>query len=174
MRIGHGRSAEIGLNVGVFVVEPARIEVLVHPVFIAHVVGDDVHNHLKSFAFHFAAELDVFFVAAKSRIDFIIVCDGVPMETLFGLIVRLNGVEPQCGDSQFFEVVQLRFHTCEVAAMPRLQSPTIHFYAVLHVFIVVVVLAITKPIGENEVGDIVRRKSGCLLLFDAFGFELVV
>ena len=92
MRIGHGRSAEIGLNVGVFVVEPARIEVLVHPMFIAHMVRDNVHDHFESFAFHFAAELDVFFIAAKSRIDFVIVCDGVSVETLFGLVVRLNGV----------------------------------------------------------------------------------
>ena len=58
--------------------------------------------------------------------------------------------------------------------MPRLQSTAIHFYAVLHVLIVVVVLAIAKPIGENKVGDIVRGKANGLLLFDAFGFEFVV
>jgi chromate transport protein ChrA len=44
----------------------------------------------------------------------------------------------------------------------------------LHILIVVVVLSIAKPIGKDEVSDIVRRKTCRLLFFAAFGFEFVV
>ena len=119
-------------------------------------VGYDVHDHFHVALAHFGDQVYIFFVAAKPRIDFVIVGDRIAMETFFGLVVGLNGVEPQCCDAQFFEIVEFAFHARQIAAMSGFQSAAIHTNPVLHIGVVVIGLAIGESVRKNEVGDIVR------------------
>ena len=97
-------------------IEPVfRRQVLHPPVAAAAMVEDHVHDDLHAACVGLVDEVDVLFHRAETRVDVIVIGDGIAVVGAGGVL--LDRVEPDGRDAEVLDVVQVVHHALDVAAV---------------------------------------------------------
>ena len=113
------------LKAVVGIIEPVlRRWVDVPGMIVAAVVENHVHHHLQSTLVAFVDELLIFSVCTKARIHFIVIGGGVSVvravhAVVVGPVVLKNRREPQGGDAEVGEVVEVLLDAGEITAVAQ-------------------------------------------------------
>lgn len=115
---------------------------------IAHMVVDDVHDHLHALEVAGFYQLNVFLIRTQSRIDAVMVGHRIAVIRFVGLIVFEHGVQPQGRNAQIDQVIQMIDHALQVAAVAKVHLPTMNAHLVQVEVAIVRVIAIRETIGH--------------------------
>ena len=160
-------------------VEPVLRGHVGHPGMLeSTVVEDHVHDDFQPFGMRFVGQPPVFGVGSEARIHSVVVGGGVAVvgaeAVVVGRIVLQDGSEPERGDAQLVEIVEMLAYAFEVAAVPQRWLRTVVHVGVEPFQLVVVSTPGGETVGHQHVEHVGIGESHALVACHLARLELVV
>ncbi|MPM95738.1 hypothetical protein SDC9_142893 [bioreactor metagenome] len=138
------------------------------------VIENHIHHHFHSFVVCIADELGVLIVGTEPRVNLVVIGSGVTVVRSAFHIVFQHRIEPDSGDAQIRQIIQSVGNTFQVASVTGVGVVAVHLIRHPHGDMVVVGIAVGKPVGHNQVQHVRRIETFHLPSFGIAWFQFVV
>ena len=119
--------------------------------FASAVVKDHIHYDLQSLIMSRANQLAKLFIITEARIDFIIISNGIPVIGAFGHIVLQDRIQPNSGNAQVGEIIQMIGYPFQVTSVAGIHIRTIHFRLAHSRNDIILRITVGETIGHDQV-----------------------
>ena len=144
----------------------------------AAVVEDHIHHHLQSLLVAVVNQLTVFLVGAEAGIYAVVVGAGIavigaPGVHLVGRVVLEDGREPQGGNTQLGEVVEVLLQAFQVATVTQRRCIAVFLVGAHTLQLRVVTGRLCKAVGHQQVEHVADVEAATLLTLHLASLQLV-
>ena len=119
--------------------------------FASAVVKDHIHYDLQTFIMGGTNQLAKLFIITEARIDFIIIRNGIPVIRTFGHIVLQDRIQPDGGNAQVGEIIQMIGYPFQVTSVTGIHIRTIHFRLAHSGNDIILRITVGETIGHDQV-----------------------
>ena len=141
-------------------------------------VENHVHHDFQSLFVGFVTQAAIFLVAAETGVNLVVVGGGITVVgalcAVVGRIVFKHGGEPQGGDTQLFEIVEVLAYAFEVAAMSQTRLRAVVLVGIHPLDLVVVGAPGGKAVGHEHIQYVGIGEAHALVALFLACLELVV
>ena len=142
----------IGLNIFVLIpiIKPIMHWRVKQPRMLAStMIEDHVHYQFHSTPMQALCQPDIIFICPQPRVYFIIISCGITVIRTFSHIIFQHGCCPDGSNSQTIHLIKMLHNTRQITAMPGIDIFTIYSIGIIHFYLVIAFIAISKAIRHQ-------------------------